>query len=203
MPSEGYNQFGTLLEYKDQPQSSHFDDREYRDEWQDAVYAEALVQFNRRGYDHITDFGCGSGYKLVKYFPPKSTIGVEVEPSLSYVRSKYAGREWRSGHDISQSLRDAQMIISSDVIEHLPDPCDLLRNFVKSPAEFFVISTPALDLLAERSMSPRLGPPANPSHIREWTTREFRSLVAEYLDVVDHRITNIEQCTQMVLARKK
>ncbi|WP_267423485.1 methyltransferase domain-containing protein [Methylobacterium sp. GC_Met_2] len=203
MSEPTYTEYGTLAEYTAQSEPTHFDDRTFRDEWQNEVYAEAYAHFRDRGYRRITDFGCGSGFKLVKYFPAPTTIGIEIEPSLSHVRAQYPDREWRSGEELVHSLRDAEMIITSDVIEHLPDPGALLQAFADSPAEFFVISTPALELLAERKMSPRLGPPANPSHIREWTTDEFHKFVSQYLRVTAQKITNIPQCTQMIFARKK
>jgi len=198
-----YNEFGTLVYYATQSHPTHFDDREFRDEWQDEVYAEAYEQFVKRGYARVADLGCGSGYKLVKYFPSHASIGIELEPSLSYVQDAYPDREWRSGEDMAAAIRGAEMVMTSDVIEHVPDPGAMLQAFAESEAEFFVISTPALELLAERGISPRLGPPANTSHIREWTTGEFHAFVSRYLDVVAHKITNIPQCTQMIFAVKK
>ena len=199
-----YNEYGTLVHYAARPDPTHFDDRGFRDEWQDEVYAEAYAQFVKRGYHRIADLGCGSGYKLVKYFPAEATIGIELEPSLSYVREAYPDREWRSGEaDMAESLRGAQMVMTSDVIEHIPDPQAMLQAFANSQAEFFVISTPDLEMLSEREMSPRFGPPANSSHVREWTTAEFHGFVSRYLDVVDHKITNMPQCTQVIFAQKK
>lgn len=198
-----YNRHGTLAHYREQSNPVHFDDRDLRDEWQDEVYAEVFYQFTLRGHQRIADLGCGSGYKLIKYFLAAVSIGIELEPCLSFLRASYPDRTWRSGEDTAASLLDVDMIMTSDVIEHVPEPGAMLQAFAESSASFFAISTPALDLLAERKMSPRFGPPANPSHIREWTTEEFFNFVSRYLRVVDHKITNIPQCTQLIFAVKK
>lgn len=194
--------YGTREDYRQREDLTPFDDRSFADEWQNEVYDYAYQEFRTRDLRTVVDFGCGSGYKLTKYFPPHATIGVEIEPALSFLMSKYPARIWRSGVNIAESIRGADMVICSDVIEHLPDPCGLLQTFAMSGAEVFVISTPALEMMVEQGWSPRLGPPGNASHIREWTTAEFAALVSRYLKIVEHRITNVAQCTQMIAAIK-
>lgn len=194
--------YGTHGEYRHRSDIEHFDDRNFEDQWQNEVYDQARAIFDAKNYSKILDYGCGSGFKLVKYFPSSATVGVEVEPALSYLKIKYPGRDWRAADMIGLTTTGCDMVVCSDVIEHLHDPENLLSAFAKSDCEFFVISTPALELLAERGISPRLGPPSNKSHVREWTTPEFYSFVSRYLKIVDHRITNLSQCTQMVSAIK-
>ena len=196
------SRYGTHSDYVDRETLTPFDDRPFTDEWQNEVYDYARCEFKRREFKRVVDFGCGSGFKLVKFFPPHVTIGVEIEPALSFLKSKYGNRVWRSGDNISDSILGADMLICSDVIEHMKNPCEMLQIFAASNCEFFVISTPALELMVEKGWSPRLGPPRNEGHIREWTTAEFSGLVSRYLKIVDHRISNLSQCTQMVAATK-
>ena len=47
------------------------------------------------------------------------------------------------------------------------------------------------------------GPPINPAHLREWTFKEFRQYVSQHFDIVDHRITNAAQWTQMIIFKNK
>jgi 2-polyprenyl-3-methyl-5-hydroxy-6-metoxy-1,4-benzoquinol methylase len=176
-----------------------FDDRSYRDEWQKEVYELAREMFNKHECRSIVDFGCGSGFKLVKYFSDVNFTGIEIKPALGFLRQKYPERTWRSGEEITPDLFDADMVICSDVIEHLPDPDLLLGAIRDSRARIAVISTPALELLADRGASPRLGPPANPAHLREWSTLEFNAYVSQFLPVSKHIVTHVIQCTQAVV----
>ena len=43
----------------------------HKDEFQDEVYSYARQVCNDKKYKKILDFGCGSAYKLVKYFRDK------------------------------------------------------------------------------------------------------------------------------------
>jgi hypothetical protein len=180
-----------------------FDDTNLRDEWQDKVYKSAWELALRGNFKRILDFGCGSGYKLIKYFSPFDTIGFEVPPALNYLRKKYPQRHWEDSSDLASVSFRGDILICSDVLEHMIDPIVLLEKLASSAARYMLLSTPALDLLSDRGWSPRLGPPQNESHVNEWTTEEFRRLVIQYLDIVDHTVVNVEQCTQLIVAVPK
>lgn len=175
----------------------HFDDRTMRDEWQNAVYTLARDIAYSKQFRSVTDFGCGSGFKLMKYFSGFKTLGYEVEPALSYLKSTYPDRVWFGN---TPEVFVGDMLICADVIEHMLDPISLLRTIANSPIRVAVLSTPALEILAERGQSPRFGPPDNKSHINEWTTLEFRSFVAMHLNVVDHVVVDAAQGTQVIVA---
>lgn len=189
--------------YTHQPSPKPYDDRDLKDEWQKEVYlnAQRLAQLNE--FKTIVDFGCGSGFKLMGVFADHQTVGVDIEPALSRLRKSYPAREWRDGSIIHPNLLDGDMVICSDVLEHLTEPDLLLEAMAVSPARAFVLSTPALEVLADRGRSPRLGPPTNPGHIYEWTTTEFRALVERHLSVAAHAIVNLTQATQMCIAVQK
>ena len=195
-------EFGVHDEYSARETWEHFDDTSFTDEWQNEVYEYARAKFVETGCKRAIDFGCGSGFKLVKYFPRPDTIGVEVDPSYSYLRKTYPDRAWFSDLDRANAEVPADMLICSDVIEHMPNPSELLTKFATTSCRYFIISTPSLELMADKGWSPRLGPPRNPSHIREWSAVEFGSYVSRFLRIIEHRITNLEQCTQMVYATK-
>lgn len=177
-----------------------FDDRPMRDEWQDAVYAIARDIAVGRGYRSVVDYGCGSGFKLMKYFSGYETVGYELEPTLSFLNKTFPDRRWQD--DDPYQFR-CDMLICADVIEHMYDPVSLLKKIADSPLQLAIISTPSLEILSERGESPRLGPPDNRSHVNEWTTREFRDFVAMHLKVLYHAVVSVEQGTQMIVARPK
>ena len=154
-------------------------------------------------YRRIVDLGCGSGFKLMKYFGPLDTVGYEIPPALDFLRATYPGKTWADSSDLASISLSADVLICSDVIEHLLDPTPLLQKLALAKVHYIFLSTPALDLLADRGLSPRLGPPTNQSHVNEWTTQEFKNLVACYLHIIDHAVVNVEQCTQLIVATYK
>jgi hypothetical protein len=133
-------------------------------------------------------------------FAKASTVGFEIDPALSFLRQTYPDRMWLDGRSATARDLDSDLLICSDVIEHLEAPEELLSLFANSKVKKFVISTPALEILSDRGLSPKLGPPANPSHIMEWTTNNFASFVQKYCKILSHTVTNCSQCTQMIIA---
>jgi len=90
------------------------------------------------------------------------------------------------------------LVICADVIEHLPDPNQLLA-FVKllSPCNI-IFSTPDRNLLR---VGIHNGPPRDLAQVREWSMPEFRAYIESAFEVLDYFVSNSEQCTQCMLAR--
>ena len=173
-----------------------FDDTPHTDLWQNDVYELAHQLAIAYGLGTVLDIGCGSGFKLMKYFEHFYTCGVEVEPTLSWLRSKYAGRLWRGTHE---ELGDYRLVICSDVIEHVADPDALLEKIKRVRPKKIVISTP------DRSMldCDQAGPPRNLAHCREWSREEFGGYLSEHFNVISHYIISQEQCTQVAVLELK
>jgi hypothetical protein len=57
-------------DYKYRTDPTAFDDRKLKDKWQDKVYKSAWELLFHESYRSVIDFGCGSGFKLMKYFGP-------------------------------------------------------------------------------------------------------------------------------------
>lgn len=189
-------------DYICRPNPTAFDDRPFKDEWQDNVYRIAAERAASWVFDRprIADFGCGSGFKLMKYFSHYDTTGYEIEPALTHLRETYEGRNWVDGSELPTF--DCDLLICADVIEHLVDPIALLETIAESKIVTYVfLSTPSLEILADRGQSPRRGPPNNTSHFNEWSTREFSEFVGRYLNVVEHTVPRVNQGTQMIVAR--
>lgn len=187
-------------EYSARTSIDAFDDRAYRDEWQDGVYAFARRVAINRNARAICDYGCGSGFKLMKYFSDMDTIGIEVDPCYSFLMETYPGRKFKRPLMSEDDFAESELVISADVIEHLNRPDLFLRSIQKSKSSCVILSTPALEILADRGDSPRLGPPRNQSHFREWTTSEFRQFVESYIPVSEHFVSNVKQATQVILS---
>lgn len=139
----------------------------------------------------VMDIGCGSGDKLNEFFgkSPYGVVGVDQESAIQLARARFDRVEWLSGDLDSEefwttlSTYEPDLVICSDVIEHLVDPLGLLRRLNNVIGDgLLVLSTPD----RSRLDSDPLGPPGNPRHIREWTAEELsRLLEASGFHIVD------------------
>ena len=177
------------------------------DTWQDEVYKTARGLADVLGLRAVLDFGCGSGFKLVKYFPPSSMfvpVGVDLPQAVERLNQTYPKQVWLTVQEIKTIHYDLDLVICSDVIEHVDEP-DLLLSMLKGMApKWLVISTPDRNLMAKSPRwTSRMGPPGNGCHVREWTFGEFRMYMDMHFDVVRHFHSNRAQATQCVIARTR
>jgi SAM-dependent methyltransferase len=187
--------------YKHREKVSHHDDRKFTDGWQKAVYRKAKELNDQINGNKILDIGCGSGFKLMKNFADKETYGVELEPALSFLIEKYPERVWIES-DFSRKFGVRfNVIICSDVIEHIGNPDELLEFINNQQFDHLVISTPAREMYQDEFIS---GPPRNPCHFREWKSEEFKEYISQFFNVVDHSIMAYDgQFPQVIVAEKK
>jgi hypothetical protein len=177
-----------------------FDDTSNTDEWQKEVYLLAASLLKEKGVHSVVDVGCGSGYKLVNYFNGFQTKGIEIKPIYEWLKTKYPDHEWLQFEVTDPSKITADLVICSDVIEHIKNP-DMLMDFIAAiPAKIIVISTPERDAVAGTS---DYGPPANPSHFREWNAAEFSKYCSQWFIIEDQRIFNGISTTQALVCKKK
>ena len=108
----------------------HHDDRGQEDGYQDKVYETAHEICLKHNFKKVVDIGCGSGFKLIKYFKDYDFVGIEIEPTLSWLKEKYPQHTWKSTTFSQEWEESCDVIVCADVIEHLVDP-DELVNFIK------------------------------------------------------------------------
>lgn len=174
-----------------------FDDTPFTDEWQDAVYVLAAEIAQREGYKTVLDFGCGSGFKLLKHFGNYRTRGVDVnKATLEWLQKTYPLNMWDTPEHASH-LHAPDLLICADVIEHVVDPNTLMKQLVSLRPKCLVLSTPL-------RRNGDLGPPANPHHAMEWSGEEFLSFVKQFVDVSNYKIVpanpRTQDLTQVVIA---
>ncbi len=73
---------------------THYDDTDQTDGYQDEIYLIAKSICEHNEYTSVLDIGCGSGFKLNKYFEDYNTTGMEIEPTLSWLKNKYPNNVW-------------------------------------------------------------------------------------------------------------
>lgn len=172
----------------------YFNDTENKDEWQREVYTHARKLADQNDYKKIIDIGTGSAYKLLANFSDMETLGIDVPKTVTWLRKKYPAKTWI---DKFVPVQGYDLIIASDVIEHISDPDTLLDLIENCQPKLVVFSTPERDLLK----SGHNGPPKNGAHCREWNFLEFNKYISSRFQVVEHFISNKKQRTQVIVAK--
>lgn len=184
--------------YRHRDSYNYDDDRPNTDEYQQEVYQLAKYCLIENNYTRVIDVGCGSGFKLLKYFGDKITTGIDVSPTYEYLVEKYPDRNWVHSSNTDQIPTECDIIMCADVIEHVLEPDKLLEMISKIKFKYLFLSTPERDLLFGMQ---NYGPPANPAHVREWNASEFRTFVSKYFKIESHQITHIGHTTQLLICR--
>jgi 2-polyprenyl-3-methyl-5-hydroxy-6-metoxy-1,4-benzoquinol methylase len=192
-------QYGIKQGYRHRLDNAFYDDTPNKDEFQRQVYETAAALAKEIGASQVADVGCGSGFKLIKNFPDTPTIGFDLEPTVSFLRGSYPERRWEICN-FNDNVKPVDLVICSDVIEHIPDPDSLMNFLAKMVRKRLVLSTPERRMVYGWSHS---GPPANPAHCREWTTKELRSYASRWFVVERTEISSREQATQVLICSAK
>lgn len=154
--------------------------------WQPDVYALAAVLARQYECKYIIDIGCGRAGKIAKMFPEFQIIGLDFGSNLEFCRQHYPFGNWievdlEAGTRVNlpKEILENAVVINADVIEHLVNPTKLLEMFKSflTYAKVALVSTPERDL--ERGVSD-FGPPANPTHMREWNLVELETLFINF-----------------------
>jgi hypothetical protein len=173
-----------------------FDDRENKDEWQQTVYQQALLKLKEIHGKSLIDVGCGSAYKLINMFGDNDTLGIELPETYHWLLEKYPSKKWMSFEKADPSKLQCDLVICSDVIEHVRNP-DTIMDFLKSiHFRYLVLSTPERDSVRGAA---DFGPPENTSHYREWNKQEFKDYVSKWFRVEEQIISHDKSPSQILL----
>lgn len=186
----GSNKYFIRSDYIENPPATFDCDAEvYWDErrainaasYQYAVYlwAEKIVRLN--GFKTLADLGCGAAVKfarLHKHMPNLDYVGYDQPSAISLCRSRYKFGQWIAvnfEHPADIERREFDLVIASDVIEHLENPKNIFDciDRLSSNNTYVLISTPERVLL--RGTSCICSPIRH--HVREWSQPEFSCYV--------------------------
>jgi SAM-dependent methyltransferase len=176
-----------------------FDDTHNKDEWQKEVYLDAVRLMQENGWSSVIDVGCGSGYKLVNYLKDYDTLGLDLAPTLKFLKKTYPERKWDDALTVDYSKLTTDLVISSDVIEHVEKPDEFVDTLLEIECNLFLISTPDRDYV--RGVDD-MGPPANIAHYREWNAEEFKNFLSLWFNIEEYRMTK-SQGTLIALCTRK
>lgn len=188
--------------YNERENEYYFNDINNKDEWQNEVYLYASNLLKKYNFNSIIDYGCGSGFKLIKYFNNYNYLGLDLEDTIKLInKNNFISIE---NLNFNNFYNKYDITICADVIEHVKDPDIILNNIKKINSKFIVFSTPDRGILYNEKDSLYYGPPKNISHIREWTFKEFQNYILNNnFDIIDHFISNKKQATQCLVAKIK
>ncbi len=147
--------------------------------------------------ENVLEFGCGEGMLLQElkkrdvFF--ESLLGIDIrEDAIRQARDLNPEYSFEK-KDILQSgfsPKTFDMIIASEVLEHLIDPEPILMKLVELSSEYLLLTVPwepwfrLMNFLRGRDIR-RLG--NHPEHINKWGVEEFVSLVNKYATVKNAR----------------
>jgi hypothetical protein len=181
------DKFEIRVGYITRKNNIHFNDTANKDEHQDLVYKRIKEFFEEKQLKTIVDVGCGSGFKLIKYFNEYKSIGMELPPALDYLKTTYPSKSWIYSDFKFKPDFPVDIAISIDVIEHLKNPDDLLNYFKELNPKYIALCTPDRDKLVYRS---RLGPPINIAHLREWNKKEFDNYISKHFEIIESKVVS-------------
>lgn len=148
-----------------------------RYQWAAYEYARELAR--RAEARTIVDIGCGVATKLAALFAGEFDVfGVDQPTAVDACRrlgrpGTYVAENFEAPtFSVLDVVSSVDMVICSDVIEHLLDP-DALLEYVRrlaGPNTIIVITTPDRNALHGGGNLA----PTNPAHVREWERDEFR-----------------------------
>uniref|UniRef100_A0A6C0DJL9 Methyltransferase n=1 Tax=viral metagenome TaxID=1070528 RepID=A0A6C0DJL9_9ZZZZ len=195
-------------EYRINANPEHYIDLDAKDEWQKEVYIYAKEFAENNSLTNIVDVGCGSGYKLIKYLGNLNTTGIETEPCFSFLKIRYPERKWLNSGESEVSFKSynikTDIVICSDVIEHIVDPNNLVDFLLSIDTKYYILSTPCRDILVKHPFNYNpLGPPKNKCHVREWTMGEFKKYISEKFTIVLSQYAKDQRECQFHLLIKK
>jgi SAM-dependent methyltransferase len=160
--------------------------------YQFAVYEFAGKLIERGGIHRVVDVGCGVATKLERLHhahPGVEVVGIDQPATIEFCRNRYRFGTWVADDLGNPSGSNAgiagDLVICSDVIEHVEDP-DVLLVYLKrrtSPGGRILLSTPERDLLRGPSCSHS----PNRYHVREWNRSELQAyLRASGFVILEH-----------------
>jgi SAM-dependent methyltransferase len=149
--------------------------------WQYYVYSYAAGIAKKYGVKSVLDLGCGPAIKLNKLIAKhvSQTIGVDQPDIIEFCNQKYPiglyiSDNFEKPKNIDM-LPHVDLIICSDVIEHIVEPDNILM-YIKQIAKrdtLIIFSTPERDKLRGKDC---MGS-TKPEHVREWNGEEFKRYI--------------------------
>lgn len=155
-------------------------------------YAWAMEHFVERG-SLVVDLGCGTGFG-VELLSEKSkrVVGVDLDPDIVGLTTKlgldnaafFCDNACLPGLNDRIGVKDADVILSMETIEHLEDYFSYIENAIAmlAPKGCFIVGTPNRTMTYERYPERRH---MDPSHVQEFTPTSLEHTLGAYFSSVE------------------
>jgi SAM-dependent methyltransferase len=145
----------------------------------------------------VLEFGCGEGLFLKElknrglFFD--SLVGLDLrEDALEFARALHPDYKFIAADLFTCDLakKSFDLVIAAQVLEHLPNPKDVLHQLVRHSNKNMLLTVPwepwfrLMNLLRGRDII-RLG--NHPEHINHWGVRQFTGFVSQALHITKIR----------------
>ena len=177
----------------------YFDDTDNTDKYQDVIYEKACQFYKGKKLNSVLDLGCGSAYKLFKYFGSENITGIDLEDTVKFLKRKYPESKWLVSDFDNPPADRFDMVICADMIEHVMHPDQVFDFINKLDFQYLVLSTPDRNFIKHYD-DYIMGPPRNKYHVREWTSDEFKFFVSDYFSLLVHSMEDSHD--QFVICEK-
>jgi ubiquinone/menaquinone biosynthesis C-methylase UbiE len=190
-----------MYDLKERPaQARHSEEEAFlaRYTTRNAIYRWHMEEFHKTLVDlvrlaaprTVLDAGCGEGILtdiLARRMPDLKITGVDNRPgAIHYAQTHFpdAGH-FRVGSvlDLPFPDRSFDLVLCSEVLEHLPDPMAALQELIRVSAGHVLITVPrepAFRVL--NAIGRQLGINADPGHVQFWTKQTFQRDFGRHFD---------------------
>ena len=162
----------------------------------DAMYA----MLKRTGARTVLDAGCGEGvvYRAMKKRGFSGEwMGLDLsEEAVDFARKQNPEATWIAGSvaDLPFPDKSFELVFSSQVLEHLPEPDKALREYARCSNKWLLLSVPYEPLfrwLVWASVTFKIG--GDPGHVNHWQPTQFRRFVSQAGQLLHWQRTTIYQ----------
>ncbi len=142
----------------------------------------------------ILEVGCGEGLlgaKILKVFDKAAYTGLDIEDAIideAKQNCEQGSFSVASVYDLSDYHESPfDLVIVSEVLEHLESPERALNELKKIQSDYFVFSVPREPLwrflnIARFKYINKLG--NTPGHLKHWSKKGFKKLIQTYFNII-------------------
>ena len=148
-------------------------------------------------YDHVFEFGCGEGFFIERLADLNMVfsymLGIDIrEDAIADAVLRMPVYEFRATtlDVIEGEERRFDLVIASQVLEHLEDPESYLKRLLALSNKHVLLTVPhepwfqLMNFIRGRDLR-RFG--NHPEHLQHWSAESFKSLVSAYGQIIDFR----------------
>ena len=183
-------------------------DNQRKWEFKNGLYQKHLELYLDRMFHWLTstgaqtalDAGCGEGivYRAMKKRGFRgSWTGFDFsQDAVEFAREASPEASWQhaSAYEIPFAANSFDLVFSSQVLEHLPDPALALREFARVSRKWILLSVPLEPYFRALTwLSVHLHIGGNPGHVNHWTAAEFRNFASSTGELTRWERTTVYQ----------